>query len=91
VYGLAKAALVHLTEALAVELAPHITVNCIAPGMIEGSEPDEKTRDLVVGRTPLQRLVRPEEIARMCAAVCSPTFDSVTGRTLVMDGGRWLR
>lgn len=40
--------------------------------------------------TPLGRLVTEQEIARMVALVCSPDFDFVTGRALVMDGGRTL-
>lgn len=91
VYGLAKAALVHLTESLAVELGPDVTVNCIAPGMIEGSEPDEATRQAVLSRTPTGTLVTAAEIARMCALLCHPDSGSITGRTIVMDGGRWLR
>ncbi|MDQ2732625.1 MAG: SDR family oxidoreductase [Armatimonadota bacterium] len=91
VYGLAKAALVHLTESLAVELGPHVTVNCIAPGMIEGSEPDEATRQAVLSRTPTGKLVTAEEIAKMCVSLCHPDSGSITGRTIVMDGGRWLR
>lgn len=91
IYGLAKAALIHLTEALAVEMGPDITVNCVAPGMIEGSEPDAAVRSLVMDRTPLRRLVTASEIAEVCALLCSPAFSSVTGRTIVMDGGRWLR
>jgi NAD(P)-dependent dehydrogenase (short-subunit alcohol dehydrogenase family) len=91
VYGMAKAALIHLSEALAVEMGPQAAVNCIAPGMVEGSQPDEATGRLVLDRTPLKRLVTAEEIAEMCAIICSPAFRSVTGRTIVMDGGRWLR
>ena len=92
VYGLAKAGLIHLTESLAVELGPHISVNAIAPGLVEGTEPDAALRALVLERTPTRRLVTPSEIAEMCALICSsPAFASVTGRTIVMDGGRWLR
>ncbi|HET6386204.1 MAG TPA: SDR family oxidoreductase [Armatimonadota bacterium] len=91
IYGLAKAALIHLTEALAVELGPHVTVNCIAPGMVDGSAPDEVTEQTVLERTPLRRLVTAPEIAEMCALICGPAFASVTGRTIVMDGGRWIR
>ena len=40
--------------------------------------------------TPLGRLVTQPEIARMVALVCSPAFDVVTGRAIVMDGGRSL-
>ena len=43
-----------------------------------------------IAGTPLGRLVTEEEIARMVTLVCSPEFDFVTGRAIVMDGGRTL-
>ena len=90
VYGLAKAALVHLTEALAIEFAPSITVNAIAPGQIASARTDKmpKYKESVIADTPLGRLVTEEEIARMAASFCSPRFGAVTGQTVVMDGGR---
>jgi NAD(P)-dependent dehydrogenase (short-subunit alcohol dehydrogenase family) len=80
IYGLAKSAVRFLTESLAVELGPSITVNAIA-------------LERALQWTPTGRLVTRREIARMMLLFCSPTFDSVTGQTLVMDGGwgipRW--
>ena len=58
VYGLAKAGVVHLTRQLAIELAPEVRVNCLAPGLIadnEGMDP-AKAGEVVEG-TPLGRLV----------------------------------
>ena len=43
-----------------------------------------------IGATPLERLVTQPEIAHMVVLVCSPEFDFVTGRAIVMDGGRTL-
>ena len=88
VYGLAKAAVIHLTEALAVELAPEVRVNAIAPGLIADNE--DMTAALVaheVARTPLRRLVTRAEIAEVLCLLCSPAFASVTGETIAMDGG----
>lgn len=90
VYGLAKAALLHLTETLAVELAPAITVNAVVPSQISSARtdrmPEYKAR--AIAATPLGRLVTEREIADMVLAVCSPLFDFVTGRAIIMDGGR---
>jgi NAD(P)-dependent dehydrogenase (short-subunit alcohol dehydrogenase family) len=92
VYGLAKAALLHLTESLAVELAPTITVNAVVPSQIASPRtdrmPDYKAR--AVAATPLGRLVTEPEVARMVVLICSPAFDFVTGRAVVMDGGRTI-
>ena len=92
VYGLAKAALLHLTESLALELAPAITVNAIVPSQIASARTDAMTayKTAAIAGTPLGRLVTEDEIARMVRLVCSPAFDFVTGRAIVMDGGRAL-
>ncbi len=89
VYGLAKAGVIHLTEALALELAPEVRVNAIAPDLIadnEGMDPDFVRRSIAA--TPLGRLVTRAEVAEMVCLLCTPTFDIVTGQTIVMDGGR---
>lgn len=92
VYGLAKAALLHLTQSLALELAPAITVNAIVPSQIASARTDTMPayRDAAIAGTPLGRLVTEDEIGRMVALACSPAFDFVTGQTIVMDGGRTL-
>jgi len=92
VYGLAKAALLHLTESLAVELAPHITVNAVVPSQIGGPRTDRMPayRAAAITATPLGRLVTTGELAQMVALLCSPAFDFVTGRAIVMDGGRTI-
>lgn len=90
VYGLAKAALLHLTETLALELAPAITVNAIVPSQIASARtdamPEYKAR--AIAGTPLGRLVTQAEIARMAVHLCSADFDFMTGRAIVLDGGR---
>ena len=92
VYGLAKAALLHLTESLALELAPAITVNAVVPSQIASARTDTMAtyKMAAIAGTPLGRLVTEHEIARMVRLVCSPAFDFVTGRAIVMDGGRSL-
>jgi NAD(P)-dependent dehydrogenase (short-subunit alcohol dehydrogenase family) len=92
VYGLAKAALLHLTESLAVELAPKITVNAVVPSQIASPRTDRLVayKRAAIAATPLGRLVTQQEIADMVALICSSAFDIVTGRTIIMDGGRSL-
>ena len=91
IYGLAKAGVIYLTEAMALELAPEVQVNAIAPDLIadnEGMKPAFVSQS--VAGTPLGRLVTRSEVAEMVYRFCTPPFDIVTGQTLIMDGGRTL-
>jgi NAD(P)-dependent dehydrogenase (short-subunit alcohol dehydrogenase family) len=90
VYGLAKAALLHMTESMAVDFAPHVTVNAVVPSQIASARTDKMPayKTAAIAATPLKRLVTQPEIARMVALICSPAFDFVTGRAIVLDGGR---
>ena len=93
IYTLAKAAVIVLTEALAVELGPSITVNAIAPGQIEESaaimdsyEPGFSER--ATAAAPLKRLCKRSQVAEMMGLICTaPAIEIVTGHTFVMDGG----
>jgi 3-oxoacyl-[acyl-carrier protein] reductase len=84
----AKAGLVGLTRALAHDLAPHqVTVNCVAPGMIEtvraGAEPAHHA-----GKTPpVGRRGTPEEIASLVRFLCGPGSRYITGQTIHINGG----
>lgn len=89
-YGVTKAALIHLTEELAVELAPKIRVNAVAPAVVktrfatalyEGREAE------VAATYPLQRLGVPEDVAGTVAFLCSADAAWITGQTVVIDGG----
>ena len=92
VYGLAKAALLHLTQSLALELAPAVTVNALVPSQIASARTDGMPayKAAAIADTPLGRLVTQEEIARMVTRLCSAEFDFVTGQAIVMDGGRTI-
>ena len=92
VYGLAKAALLHMTESMAVDFAPHVTVNAVVPSQIASARTDKMPayKAAAIAATPLKRLVTQQEIARMVALICSPTFDFVTGRAIILDGGRTI-
>lgn len=93
VYCAAKAGMASLTRSLAVELAPVIRVNGIAPGAIlwpdEDASYDASMRDKTIECTPLQRMGEPLDIARTVAFLaCEAPF--VTGQVIVVDGGRGL-
>jgi NAD(P)-dependent dehydrogenase (short-subunit alcohol dehydrogenase family) len=83
-YACSKAAIVHLSECLAVSLAPVIRVNCIAPGVTV-------TRRLRPGQPPVGVLQRHVEAADVAAAVVECVRnDSLTGVTLPVDAGAVL-
>ena len=94
VYNVTKAALIHLTKILAVELAPTVRVNAIAPGLVKTDfaralwEPAE---DLVAGAMPLRRLGEPEDIAAAALFLASDLSSWITGETVVVDGGALVR
>ncbi|HEY9541766.1 MAG TPA: pteridine reductase [Luteimonas sp.] len=91
VYCMAKAALEMATKSLALELAPHVRVNAIAPGAILWPEDDsgDERRAALLARTPLARTGTPEEVAE---AVRWLLRDATycTGQVLRLDGGRLL-
>lgn len=91
VYNIAKAGLAMLTKTLAVELAPHVRVNAVAPGSILWPEPpfDDQVKQHILSRTPLQRQGDPGEIARAVVyLVRDATY--TTGGIIKVDGGRSL-
>ena len=88
-YASSKSALIHLTRCLAVALAPEITVNCVAPGLVEGTrmanrippEVSEHLRKSVV----LGRAAEAGDIAEQVVTFCRT--DTITGQVMVVDGG----
>jgi NAD(P)-dependent dehydrogenase (short-subunit alcohol dehydrogenase family) len=89
IYGLAKQGVVHLTEAMALELAPEVRLNALAPDLIADNE--EMSAEFTarsIGGTPMGRLVTRAEVAQMVCLLCTPAFAMMTGQTLVLDGGR---
>jgi pteridine reductase len=91
VYTVAKAGLAALTRALAIELAPRVRVNGIAPGAIawpEDGQLDEAERARIVETTPLARIGSPEDIAQAALFLASAPY--VTGQIIAVDGGRSL-
>lgn len=91
VYSAAKGGLLTLTRALAIELAPAVRVNAVAPGAIEWPENDSDfppaEREAIVGHTLLKRTGTPADIARTVKfLVCDAPY--ITGQVINVDGGR---
>lgn len=92
-YGIAKAAIIHMTRMLAIEWAEHrITVNAIAPGTVETPSravtlKDPKFREMMLSRIPLGRFGTMQEVADAALYLASPAAAFMTGHTLVLDGG----
>ena len=86
-YYVAKAGVKALTEALALQLAPDVLVNAIAPGpIVPPPDLSEEERQEVAGATPLGRWGGEQEIAKAVLALIETDF--ITGETIRVDGGR---
>ena len=89
VYSVAKAGLAALTRSLALELAPRVRVNGVAPGAIawpEDGQFDSDERSRILATTPLGRMGTPEDIAQAVHFLaCAPY---ITGQIIAVDGGR---
>lgn len=89
-YATSKAALLHLSRCLAVELAPRTRVNCVAPGtVIFPDDWDEARRAQQLAKVPLGRAGEPADVARAVRFLCEE--DYLTGACLPVDGGAGLR
>jgi len=90
-YIMSKSALHSMVEALALELAPAVRVNAIAPGVV--AWPDDaplEERVAYESRIPLARAGTPEDAARLVRSIVED-MPYVTGSVIRLDGGRWLR
>jgi len=88
-YSSTKAALIHLTRCLAVALAPSVLVNCVAPGLIEGTRMagrlPEAVREGAIQRAVLRRAATIEDIAEQVVTFCRT--DSINGQVMPIDAG----
>jgi NAD(P)-dependent dehydrogenase (short-subunit alcohol dehydrogenase family) len=92
-YSASKGGLVGMTRALALQLAPKVRVNAIAPSLTASEMTKampEKVLDKMIASIPLGRMGEPEEIAETIAALASPAMAYVTGQVVVACGGRSL-
>jgi NAD(P)-dependent dehydrogenase (short-subunit alcohol dehydrogenase family) len=94
-YAAAKAGLVALTQALAVEWAPAVRVNCVTAGLVRTHDTaahygDEQALAAVAATVPLGRMASPDDIADACLLLASPLASYISGANLVVDGGGQL-
>jgi len=89
VYSIAKAGLAAMTRSLAIELAPRVRVNGVAPGAIawpEDGQFEPAERERILATTPLARIGSPGDIAQAVHFLAIATY--VTGQVIAVDGGR---
>jgi pteridine reductase len=88
-YTITKAGLAAMTRSLAVELAPRVRVNGVAPGAIawpEDGQLEDAERARILATTPLARTGSPDDVARAVHFLACATY--ITGQVLAVDGGR---
>jgi 7-alpha-hydroxysteroid dehydrogenase len=90
-YATVKAALSHLTRALAIELAPRVRVNAVAPSIVETdalrAALSDEDRARLVAATPLQRLATVQDVADATRWLASPAASFITAKVIEVDGG----
>jgi NAD(P)-dependent dehydrogenase (short-subunit alcohol dehydrogenase family) len=88
-YAAAKAGLVVLTQALALEWAPAVRVNCVTVGLVytEASTGHYEDPAAVAATVPLGRMATPADVAGACLLLASPLAGYISGANLVVDGG----
>jgi 3-oxoacyl-[acyl-carrier protein] reductase len=89
-YAVSKAGLIHLTRCMAVALAPETLVNCVAPGLLEGTRATANLRADQIERSAsgslLKKAADKDDCADMVVTMCRT--ETMTGQTIVIDSGR---
>jgi 3-oxoacyl-[acyl-carrier protein] reductase len=89
-YAVSKAGLIHLTRCMAVGLAPEVLVNCVAPGLLEGTRATSNLRAEQIERASsgslLKKAADKDDCADMTVTMCRT--ETMTGQTVVIDSGR---
>jgi len=92
-YAVSKAGLIHLTRCMAVALAPETLVNCVAPGLLEGTRATANLRPEHIARSAATSLLKKpadkDDCAQMVVEMCRT--ETMTGQTVVIDSGRYFR
>lgn len=92
-YNATKAALIHITKQLALELSPTVRVNAVCPGVVRTRMAELLWKDheqALSTTTPLGRIGEPPDVAAAVAFLASDQASWITGETLVVDGGQLL-
>ena len=91
-YAVSKAGLIHLTRCMAVALAPEILVNCVAPGLLEGTRATSNLRAEQIRNSAATSLLKKpadkDDCADMVVTMCRT--ETMTGQTMVIDSGRYF-
>lgn len=85
-----KGAVMAFTKSLAITLAPHVRVNCLAPGWIKtswGDSAPDYWRDRAIGESLLARWGEPDDVAKVARFLCSPAASFVNGQIVPINGG----
>ena len=93
-YSASKAGIVAMSKSLAIEYAKkNITINCISPGFIKTSmteQIDEKFKELLISKIPLNRLGTGEDVSNIVAFLSSDMSNYITGETIHVNGGMYM-
>ena len=91
-YAVSKAGIIHLTRCMAVALAPETLVNCVAPGLLEGTRATSNLRPEQIQNSAATSLLKKpadkEDCAAMAVTMCRT--DTMTGQTIAIDSGRYF-
>jgi len=91
-YAVSKAGLIHLTRCMAVALAPETLVNCVAPGLLEGTRATSNLRAEQIANSAATSLLKKpadkDDCADMVVTMCRT--DTMTGQTIAIDSGRYF-